>query len=125
MSTRTTRFARALLGVLAALATACSGNAVTQPSSTTPGTTSGGVSGALSTSSVAAPRPVQPANGANILNSSQPVTLVVQNAVITRSAAATYTFEVATDSGFATKAQTKDGLAEGAGGQTSVKLDTL
>jgi hypothetical protein len=48
----------------------------------------------------------------------------VQNAVATQSGA-TYTFEVATDPAFGAKVQVKDGIAEGSGGQTTVKLDTL
>jgi len=76
------------------------------------------------TASVAAPRPVSPANAAQIRNADQPATLVVQNAVSTQTGA-TYTFEVASDAAFATKVQTKDGIAEGSGGQTAVKLDPL
>ena len=76
------------------------------------------------TASVAAPRPVSPANTSQIKNVDQPATLVVQNAVSTQTGA-TYTFEVATDPGFAAKVQIKDTVAEGSGGQTTVKLDTL
>jgi hypothetical protein len=36
-----------------------------------------------------------------------------------------YTFEVASDSGFASKVQTKDNVPAGSGGQTVVKLDNL
>jgi hypothetical protein len=36
-----------------------------------------------------------------------------------------YTFEVATDPAFATKIQTKDGIAQGSGQQTVVRLDPL
>jgi hypothetical protein len=76
------------------------------------------------TASVAAPRPVSPANTSQIRNVDQPATLVVQNAVSTQTGT-TYTFEVATDPGFAAKVQIKDGVSEGSGGQTTVKLDTL
>jgi hypothetical protein len=65
-----------------------------------------------------------PANGAQIANQAQPVTLVVQNAVASK-AGTTYTFEVATDIAFTNKVQTKDGIAEGSNGQTSVRLDPL
>jgi hypothetical protein len=78
----------------------------------------------LATASIGAPRPVSPANGAVIKNSDQPITLVAQNALITLGGAGTYTFEVATDPTFATKAQVKDGVAEGSG-QTLVRLDPL
>jgi len=68
---------------------------------------------------------VLPANGAQVQNSDQPLTLAVQNAVASKTTGTTYTFEVATDSAFASKVQTKDGVKEGTGGQTSVKLDAL
>jgi hypothetical protein len=98
------------VGVLLAATVACSDS---QPS---------GPSGI--TASVAAPRPVSPANAVVIKNSDQPATLVVQNAVSTQSGA-TYTFEVATDPAFTTKVQIKDNVTEGSGGQTTVKLDML
>jgi hypothetical protein len=87
---------------------------------------------AACTSSPASPAPVStvaplllaPANGAQIANQGQPVTLVVQNAAGSK-ADTTYTFEVASDVAFTTKVQTKDGVAEGSSGQTSVKLDAL
>jgi hypothetical protein len=77
------------------------------------------------TASVTTPRPLTPAAGATIANLAQPVTLTVQNALVTKPGGTTYTFEVATDAAFAAKVQTKDSVAEGSGGQTSVKLDAL
>jgi hypothetical protein len=79
----------------------------------------------LPTASVASPRPLVPANAAQIPNLAQPVTLVAQNAIVTQPGGTVYTFDVATDAAFATKVQTKDGVAEGTNGQTSVKLDPL
>jgi hypothetical protein len=96
-----------LAAVLAAVA--CRGN----PASPTPVSVS-----------TAAPQLMTPANGAQIANQAQPVTLVVQNAVASK-AGTTYTFEVASDVAFTNKVQTKDGVAEGSGGQTSVNLDAL
>lgn len=110
----------ASLILVAAASAACSKNTPVQPSAAT--TT---VEAAALTSSVGAPRPLQPSNNAQIRNVDQPVTLVAVNGVITQAAAGVYTFEVATDSSFATKAQTKDNVAEGGAGQTSVKLDVL
>jgi hypothetical protein len=76
--------------------------------------------------SIGAPRPMTPASGTSIKNSDQPVTLVVQNAAIgTPGAATVYTFEVASDAAFNTKVQTKTGVTEGSGGQTTVRLDAL
>ena len=77
------------------------------------------------TASVATPRPLAPVNGAAIANLAQPVTLIVQNAIVTKPGGTTYTFEVATDAAFSVKIQTRDAVAEGSGGQTSVKLDAL
>jgi hypothetical protein len=115
------------LGMLSMVA-ACSTNSMpnpAQPSGT--GTTAG--AGAATSSgqsaSIAAPRPLTPTNNAQVKYFDQPVTLVIQNAVVTRSVPASYTFEVATDSGFTNKVQTKDGVSEGGGGQTSVRLDSL
>lgn len=74
--------------------------------------------------SVTVPRAVSPAAGATVPDLQQPVTLVVQNAVTT-GGSPVYEFEVASDTGFATRVQLKEGIAEGANGQTSVRLDTL
>ena len=68
---------------------------------------------------------MQPLNAAQFRNVDQPVTLLAANAVITQTAPVTYTFEIATDAAFTTKVQTKDNVAEGANGQTSVRLDLL
>jgi hypothetical protein len=98
---------------------ACTNSAPTQPS-----TTGSAAIAADLTASIVAPRPSTPANNSQIKNADQPVVLIVQNAISTRPGV-TYTFEVATDSGFASKVQTKDGVAEGSGGLTGVKLDAL
>jgi hypothetical protein len=78
-----------------------------------------------STGSVVAPRPMTPTNLAQITYAGQPVTLVVQNAIVTQPGGTTYAFEVATDAGFTNKVQTRSGVAEGGGGQTTVTLGTL
>jgi hypothetical protein len=75
--------------------------------------------------SVTAPNAVQPANNAVLRYIDQPVTLAIANGVVTEPGATTYTFEVATDAGFATKVQTKSNVVQGSGGQTTVKLDSL
>jgi hypothetical protein len=81
--------------------------------------------GADATASIAAPRPLSPANNATIRNADQPVTLTVLNAITTASSAVTYTFEVASDAAFANRVQTFSDVAEGAGGQTTRRLDPL
>jgi hypothetical protein len=102
------RSSRALLVVLTLVgAGACSKSSALQPSA-----------------SIGAPRPLQPVAGALVKNTDQPVTLIAQNATVTGSGSTTYTFEIGTDAAFASKV-TKDGVAEGSGGQTGVKLDPL
>jgi hypothetical protein len=67
---------------------------------------------------------IAPSDGAQVANIAQPITLVVQNATMTGTTAPTYTFEVATDSAFATKVRIIDAVPQGSS-QTSVLLDTL
>jgi hypothetical protein len=75
---------------------------------------------------VGLPTPLLPIGDAVLSFSSQPIVLVTQNATISGTISPTYTFEVATDSAFAaTKVQTKDNVAQGGSGQTSVALDSL
>ncbi len=101
------------------LAAGCSKSSPASPSATA------AVVDSSLTASVTTPRPLAPANGTTVPNLSQPVTVTVQNAIVTKTGGTTYTFEVASDAAFAAKVQTKDGVAEGSGGQTSVKLDAL
>jgi hypothetical protein len=103
------------LMVFAALVAAAGcGSSPTTPAASTAGT-----------ASIGAPKPLSPATGAQIKNSDQPLTLIALNAFITQAGGTTYTYEVAGDSAFNAKIQTKDGVAEGANGSTSVKLDPL
>jgi hypothetical protein len=74
-------------------------------------------------SSVTAPAPVSPANGAILSSASQPITLTVTNGAATSGATVTYTFEVATDVAFTSIVVSKD-VPQGSG-QTSATLDVL
>ena len=119
----TDRFVRLSFALALAIgAAACSKN--TNPAQPTATTTAAASGAEALTASIAAPRPLAPANNAQIRNVDQPVTLVVRNAISTKSGV-TYTFEVATDSAFAAKVQTKDAVVEGTNGQTTVRLDAL
>jgi hypothetical protein len=109
MSCRTYPIIGVLMSLLAA--TGCASNNPAAPGS--------------ATATVTTPRPVTPANLAQIANNTQPVTLVVQNAVVTQTGGTTYAFEVGTDAAFTNKVQTKSGVPEGSGGQTSLTLGTL
>jgi hypothetical protein len=100
-----------ILGSVAAglLAAACGSS--TQPSGT---------------ASVTAPAGgVVPAPNTTVRYVDQPVTLSIANALVTQPSGTTYTFEVATDSTFSTRVQTKADVAEGPNGTTSVRLDQL
>jgi hypothetical protein len=77
------------------------------------------------TPSVTTPTLLQPANGAQISNASQPITLAVANSTTTGTGTLTYTFEVATDTAFANKVFTNTSVPQGGNGQTSVLLGTL
>ena len=69
--------------------------------------------------------PVSPAQGTQISDLAQPVTLVVQNATTTGKNPLTYVFEVATDSAFANRVYSKQGIAAGTSGQTSQQIDRV
>jgi hypothetical protein len=117
---------RVSLRLAAAAAVCLIGSACSKSSSPTQPSTSAAATddSKSATASVTVPRPISPAAGATIRNVDQPVTLVVGNAVLTQSAAATYTFEVSNDSGFSTKAYSKTGVAAGAS-QTSLTIDKI
>jgi hypothetical protein len=78
---------------------------------------------ASNTVTLGAPTLVTPAAGASVAYTAQPITLTVTN-VSGVGASATYTFEVASDSSFATIKSTKTATANSSG-QTSVQADTL
>lgn len=66
-----------------------------------------------------------PSNGSSHKYKAQPVTISITNAVRTGSLPAVYSVEVATDASFGTKVFTRDDIAEGSGGTTSVGLPSL
>lgn len=118
-----------ILGPAAAVACtaflAACGSTSSNPAQPSGGSSSTSSSTASLTSSIVAPRPVSPTNASLIRNADQPVVLTVANGLVTGGAAATYTFEVATDQAFSSKVQVKDGVSEGSNGQTTVRLDPL
>ena len=71
--------------------------------------------------SITAPRPVEPAERAQLAADSQPLTLVVENAVTNGVRPLTYAFEVASDAEFTAKVFAQAGVAPGQG-RTSVRL---
>ena len=75
--------------------------------------------------SFSGPQASQPASGATYRFTAQPISLTIINAAKTNPAALTYLVEVATDSRFANKVITKDAIAEGGGGTTTLQLGSL
>lgn len=75
-----------------------------------------------STSTVTAPRLVQPAQGAAISVGAAPLVLTVENATATPAAPITYSFEVATDQSFATRVFVQENVAQDESGRTSVTV---
>src|SRR5258708_17704125 len=85
----------------------------------------GAITDASSGITITTPLLVSPTANQQFKFAEQPLTLTVKNAVQTGSGVLTYGFDVATDAAFASKVCSKDGIAEGANGQTSLKIDTL
>ena len=75
--------------------------------------------------SFAGPLASQPANGTAYRFLAQPVALTITNAAKTGQATVTYSVEVATDPAFANRVFTKDGIAEGSGGTTTLQVTSL
>jgi hypothetical protein len=75
--------------------------------------------------SFTSPLSAGPSSGSSYKFKEQPVSVSITNAVRTGESAATYSLEVATDSGFANKVFTRENIPEGGGGKTSVTLSAL
>jgi hypothetical protein len=80
------------------------------------------VAGPIPGVNISAPKMLEPQAGQKIPNTSQPVTLLIENASTTGVRPLTYSFEIATDAAFNTKIFTRDSIAPGDGGRTSLRL---
>ena len=126
----TIRYAAAV--ALAVAAAGCASQSPVNPTQTAAASAAGSTAptsvtfteGKLSVT-LTTPQLVTPTDNQQIPFASQPVTLTIKNAVTTGSAALTYTFQVASDAAFSSIVYSKDGVAEGAGGQTSLRIDAL
>src|SRR5262245_58372846 len=83
------------------------------------------VAGPIAGVEISAPRALEPAQGAKMKQSQQPLRLMVQNASTNGVRPLSYTFEVASDSGFQTKLYARSGVAPGTDGKTAVQVDKL
>jgi hypothetical protein len=75
--------------------------------------------------SFATPNAQTPANNSTFNYAAQPLSLKITNATKTGPATTTYSVEVASDSGFANKVFTKDGIAEDPSGATTFSIAVL
>src|SRR5262245_14693106 len=82
------------------------------------------VAGPIEGVTISAPVLLEPAQGFKYKESEQPIRLIIQNATTNGVRPLTYTFEVASDSGFSTKVFSKASVAPG-DGKTSVTLERL
>jgi len=118
------------LGICSALAlilaaTACEKKSPSSPSENNVSPETTAVTNAATGITLTTPIAVTPTANQQIRNVEQPVTLVVRNAASTGTTPLTYTFEIATDIGFASRVYTKESVPEGSGGQTSLRTDRI
>jgi hypothetical protein len=83
------------------------------------------VAGPIPGVTISAPALISPARNIKLKESEQPVRLVVGNSATSGVRPLTYTFEVATDSAFASKVFSRSNVPPGDNGQTSVQLNPL
>jgi hypothetical protein len=121
------RFPVALCAVAALIASiGCQKASPTRPTSdNTVSAAPESVTDAVTGVTIAAARPVAPADNAQIGYAQQPIALSVTNAVSTSTTTLSYTFEVASDAAFTRKDFTRENVAGGADGTTRVSLDKL
>src|SRR5581483_2068207 len=111
--------------VLAVGAAACTKSSPTRPTdaASVADAATASVKDAATGITITSPTPVTPADGTKFKYTDQPLTLTINNAAAT-SGTITYSFQVASDSGFSNVVFSKDGVAAGSG-TTSLKIDTL
>ncbi len=102
--------------VVAALAvSACEASKSSSPLSPT-------VAGPIPGVNISAPKVLEPAAGTRIPSEKQPVTLLIENAGSNGVRPLTYSFDIASDSAFDNKVFSRDGIAQGENGRTSLRL---
>ena len=105
------------LGVLATAMslTACSASKSSTPLSPT-------VAGPIPGIEITAPKMLEPAPGFKISIEKQPITLLIENAGSNGPRPLDYSFDIATDAAFANLVFSRDNIAQGQGGRTSLKM---
>jgi hypothetical protein len=111
------RYLRALgaLALLPLLAAACETSKSANPLSPS-------VAGPIPGVEITAPKPLSPQANASVKSNQQPITLTVENASSSGQRPLSYRVEVAADAGFSTMVFSKDGVAPGGNGRTSIQV---
>jgi hypothetical protein len=71
---------------------------------------------------ITAPKPLEPANGWQLDNNTQPIRLMLENSSSTGPRPLTYIFEVASDAGFSNMVFSRGGVGPGDEGRTSIQM---
>ena len=103
---------------------ACTESSPTRPTETAASEQVSSILDAKSGVTLVSPQLLSPVPGHRLKFTEQPVTLTVKNGVTTGSTPLTYTFQVATDAGFASMVFSRDGVPE-TPGQTALTIDKL
>jgi hypothetical protein len=115
MEIRVHRAAAAGLLAAAGVAVACQTAKSANPLTPT-------VAGPIPGVTITAPRPLEPGAGWQLDPDQPPLTLIAENAQTTGQRPLSYTFEVATDLAFASRIFTRENVAQGDGGRTTVRM---
>jgi hypothetical protein len=80
------------------------------------------VAGPIPGVDISAPKMLEPIPGAKISIEKQPVTLLIENAGTSGVRPLSYSFDIATDAAFTSKVFSRDGIAQGDAGRTSLRM---
>jgi hypothetical protein len=83
------------------------------------------VAGPIPGVEITAPKLLEPGQGFKFKEAQQPIRLLIENSSTTGVRPLSYTFEVATDTTFATRVFARSSVPPGDGGRTSVQIDKL
>src|SRR5262245_12845332 len=106
------------------IASACTESSPTRPTETAASEQVSSILDAKSGVTLVSPQLLSPVAGHRLKFTEQPITLTVKNGVSTGSTPLTYTFQVASDAGFAAIVFTRENVPE-TPGQTALTIDKL